>query len=181
MSRIYDFRQGYSLQNRTFFFDTNVWISIDGGDPRPKFAAYSNFYGEILRSESKIVINDYVVGDFFNRSCKTIYKLSFDDDPEFKKFKRRRVEDADFRLQIETVRDTCLNMLDDCLYERAPLEPSLYCSLVDEAAQGIMDLTDLVIREHCRQHGYVLVTHDRDYFNCDLEIVTTNQKLLDAR
>ncbi|MER2635029.1 MAG: PIN domain-containing protein [Rhizobiaceae bacterium] len=178
MTKIYDATAGCPFATRTFLLDTNVWIYIDGGDPRPHFAAYSDFYGSLRRSDNVIVVNDYVLGEFFNRACRTAYSFLFDDDPEMRLLKSRRRNDADFRMQVETVRDTCLNILDECKYEPAPVPSNVYHALLTEAAQGHLDLSDLVIREHCKVQGHILVTHDADYANCGLEVVTTNKKLL---
>lgn len=159
-------------------FDTNVWITIDGGNPSPNFASYSDFYGLALRSDNKIVINEYVIGEFFNRSCKTAYRLTFPDDPNMKNFKLHRKNHEDFRMQVETVRDTCLNMLDDCEFEAIPFDKIDFSRIVIEAAQGSMDFTDLVLREHAKVCGHILVTHDGDFRDCGVELVTANKKLL---
>ncbi|MBB6407667.1 putative nucleic acid-binding protein [Mesorhizobium sangaii] len=178
MKKIHDVRAGCKFSKRKVFFDTNVWIAIDGNDPRPTSACYSDFYGEICKSDNVIVINDYVIGEFFNRTCKTNYKLMFDDDPEMRQFKSRRSANRDFRLMVESVRDTCLNFLDDCEYEPAAVDRGSYQSIVEEAGKGEMDLTDIVVREHCLAKGYVLVSHDADFINCGIELVTANRKLL---
>lgn len=179
MPKIYDAAQGCEFSNRKIVFDTNVWIAIDGFDPRPDpyVTAYSDFYAAAKQQGNSIVVNDYILGELFNRACRIQYDIFYDDDPTKRKFKARR-QLPEFKDYMETVRDTCLNILDDCEYEHA-LEPA--CDLrpyFDEAGTGAIDLSDIVIRQHCQAKGYVIVSHDADFANCGLDFVTANQRVL---
>lgn len=179
MPKIFDASKGCEFSNRRIVFDTNVWIAIDGFDPRPDLAVYSDFYAAAKAQGNTIVVNDYILGELFNRACRIQYDLVFEDDPKKQHFKARR-QQPEFKDFMETVRDTCLNLLDDCEYEHA-LDPE--CDLrpyFEEAGTGTIDLSDVVIRQHCRSKGYVIVSHDADFAECGLDFVTANRRVLRA-
>lgn len=179
MPMIFNAANGCEFSNRKIVFDTNVWIAIDGFDPRPDLAVYSDFYASAKAQGNTIVVNDYILGELFNRACRIQYDLEYPDDPGKRQFKARR-QHADFKDFMETVRDTCLNILDDCEYEHA-LDAG--CDLrpyFEEAGTGSIDLSDIVIRQHCHTKGYVIVSHDADFAGCGLDFVTANRKVLRA-
>ncbi|MCB5203176.1 type II toxin-antitoxin system VapC family toxin [Neorhizobium sp. T786] len=160
-------------------FDTNVWIFIDGYDPRQKAytSCYSDFYLSLLKSDNTIVVNDYVLGEYFNRACRIQYDLKYEDDPPKRHFKRRR-QGEDFKEFMETVRDTCLGILDHCEYEPAVRTDCLMAEFITEAGSGTIDFSDIIIREHCLANDYVLVSDDADFADCGLDFVTANPKVL---
>lgn len=182
MPTTYNASKGCHFQGRKILFDTNVWIAIYGFDPtqnRPQ--AYSDFYAAVGKTDNVVVVNDYVLGEFFNRTCKLEFelrnRLHFEEHgiklPHFKKY-RRSLEFRDF---AEGVRDTCLNMVEDGVFE--PVNGVFDISaLLAEAATGAMDFNDLVLREHCKSHSYVVVSHDGDFADCGLDFVTANKRLL---
>ncbi|SOC47720.1 PIN domain-containing protein [Rhizobium subbaraonis] len=177
MPTIFSAYEGCQFSNRKILFDTNVWIAIDGFDPRPDTAIYSDFYSEAIKKSNEIVVNDYILGELFNRACRIQYDLEFPDDPSKRQFKKRR-QLPSFKDYIETVRDTCLNILDDCLYEPAVGTHCIMSDFFNEAGTGAIDFSDIVIREHCRLNGYIVVSHDADFANCGLDFVTANKRIL---
>lgn len=179
MTRIFSAFQPCEFAGRKILFDTNVWIAINGFDPsatRP--AAYSDYYGEVLKSDNQLVVNDYVLGEFFNRSCKLEYEIrkKSSGDDKFPHFKQYR-QSEEFKEFAETVRDTCQNMIDDGVFEPVGGVFDIH-ALLDEASAGRSDFTDIVLREHCKAQGYVVVSHDRDFANCGLDLVTANKRML---
>lgn len=177
MAKIYDARDGCGFSERKLLFDTNIWIAIDGVDPRPVSGVYSDYYSSVLKSDNEIVVNDYIISEFFNRVCRLNYKMYFPEDDKMRHFKINR-KGADFRDVIESVRDSCLNMIDDCFYEPAVGVETPLMELLDVAGTGELDFTDVIILNQCKKNGYVLVTDDFDYHNCGLDIVTANRNML---
>lgn len=182
MAKIYSAEEGCQFAGRKVLFDTNVWIAIYGFDPRqnqPK--AYSDFFGALGKSDNTIVVNDYVLSEFFNRSCKIEYDLRClaardENGPELPYFKKYRKSD-EFKDFAEGVRDTCLNIIEDGAFE--PVNGSFDIdALLNEAATGVMDFNDLILREQCRSQGYVVVSHDGDFANCGIDFVTANKRIL---
>lgn len=177
MTTIIDVNGGCAFENRKIFFDTNVWIFVNGFDPRPEVQPYSNFYSDALKKGNDLVVTDRVLSEYFNRACRMEYKLSYPDDTAMRNFKRVR-KSADFLDRMDSVRDTCLNMIEDNEFICTSVPEADFSRHIMEAAAGQMDLTDISIREDCKCANGVLVTDDGDYANCGLEVVTGNKWLL---
>jgi len=180
MTKIFDAAKDCTFSNRKFMFDTNIWIAINGYNRPHLTDVYSHYYASILSGGNEVVINDYILGELFNRCCRIEYQLHHEDDPECRLFKRRRMSE-NFCASMETVRDTCLNIVDDCIYEPAVGLDYDISSCIQLAASGELDFSDVVIREHCKAKNYILVSHDSDFKNCGIELVTANSTVLNWR
>ena len=132
-----------AISKKRVLFDTNIWIFINGfgaNSAQHRADIYSDAYKALIRNENTIVLNDYVLGEFFNRCARMEYdlkKLELQREdalvPHFKEYRRS----AEFTPVLESIRDTCLNMLDDCEfisvgghhYDIAPIRFSVLCRL----------------------------------------------------
>lgn len=177
MTNIFNAHEGCSFEERKIFFDTNIWISIYGNDPRSSHGVYSDFYSAALKAGNEIVVNEFVISEYFNRVCKIEYELLFGTG-EWSRYKARRLADPEFMERVESVRDTCLNILDDCIYMPASPGKAALSDCVESAAGGKLDLTDTFLVRQCREQGYVFVSHDGDFCDCGLDLVTANVKVL---
>ncbi|MEW2914207.1 type II toxin-antitoxin system VapC family toxin [Leisingera sp. JC11] len=180
MTTIFDVNAGCPFENRSIILDTNVWIFINGFDPRPEVRPYSNFYSEALKKQNEFVVTDQVLSEYFNLACRMEYRLSHPKDQAMRDFKKVR-KTADFLDRMESVRDTCLNMVEENKFICTSVSEDHYCKRIEEAAEGLMDLTDISIRESCHSLNGVLVTDDGDYADCGLAVVTGNKWLLKKR
>lgn len=177
MARIYDARAECPFEGKGLLFDTNVWISIYGNDPDRDRAAYSNFYGSALSKGNRIVTCSNVISEFFNRMCKIEYELIFGRG-EYHLLKNRRKSDEDYIERVESVRDTCLSILEDCELIGDALDAGdLECQL-NEAAKGLLDLTDVALVASCLSNELIFVSHDRDFMHIDFDLVTANPRVL---
>lgn len=177
MARIYDAREECTFENREILFDTNVWISIYGNDPGRERAAYSDFYGGALSRGNIIVTSSHVISELFNRMCKIEYELLFGRE-EYGLLKSRRRSHGEYIERVESVRDTCLTILEECKLVEGGLDANALEQQVNEAAKGVLDLTDAALVASCLSNGLVFVSHDRDFEHVDFELVTANSKVL---
>jgi len=174
--KIHDANKNCEFNGRKFFFDTNVWMAIYGNDSRPERKVYSNYYKSIIETGNEVVVSDCIISEFFNRAVKIEYGMLYEDQ-DYKKLKSRR-QDVDFLERMESVKDTCLDILEGssvCL--SAFLDGSLEIAL-ETASKGEADFTDAMIINFCNKSDFILVTHDYDFKNCEIDIVTANKKFL---
>ena len=179
---IFDVRGGVPFTNRTVLFDTNVWIAIEGMDPSStRTSGYGDFYAELRKSDNVLIVNDYVLGEFHNRCCRIEYSMRKEasGDDGFPSFKRYRVS-SDFRDFMQSMNEVCRGIASDARYEGVSSDQLVIADVIDEACHGKMDWSDIVLREHCRKAGHVLVTDDYDFLDCGLDLVTGNKRLLRA-
>jgi len=179
MTKIFDAQKECTFTDTKIMFDTNVWIAIDGNDPRSVLKCYSNYYSGVIKNGNTIVVNDYILSEYFNRACKIEYDILFPPKDKRPHFKQARNQ-TELKERIESIRDTCLNILDECEYVPAVTKYLNMSDLIKETSEGRIDFSDVVIREQCKREGYVLVSHDGDFANCGLQFVTANKKCLMA-
>lgn len=179
MARIYDARSECIFENKRILFDTNVWISIYGNDPSRERAAYSDFYGSALSKGNKIVTCVNVISELFNRMCKIEYEILFGRG-EYHLLKSRRQSNADYIERVESVRDTCLSILEECDLIGEAFGSGGLESQLNEAAKGFLDLTDAALVANCLSNALIFVSHDSDFAHVDFDLVTANKRVLSS-
>lgn len=171
-----------SITGRRVLFDTNIWLLLNGysNADRRRTEIYSLAHKLLLQNGNTIIVNDYVLGEYCNRSCKIDYELakSESENPsEFPSFKKYR-KSQDFVSVMESIRDTCLNLVDDC--EFVPVGGGHYrvTDILSRFCGGELDFSDLILSDFCSSEGLVLMTDDADFAECNFEIITANRRLL---
>ena len=79
---------------------------------------------------------------------------------------------------MESVRDTCLNLYDEFEVDQLELDAMDLPRIIEGCIAGKFDYNDLIIIKLCKDRNYILVTHDRDFVNCGVEVATANKRFL---
>lgn len=177
---VYDAAHGCIFTGRKILFDTNVYIFVDGFDTRAESQVYSRYYWQAVNEKkNEIIINDYVLSEFFNRTCRDQHNLEAAQESEATRlsYKRRR-QTPDFIQYMETIRDSCLHFLAEAKFEHACHVNTDISALLHKAAEGRLDFADVMIMNACLPDNCILVTDDADYVKCGFDIVTANRKAL---
>lgn len=183
MKLVHDASKGCNFQDRHIFFDTNIWIAIDGNNPSASkawVANYSDFLASTLKSATNTIItNDYVLSEFFNRIVKISYDIRYRDEADKAKYYKSRRKDGTLADILAQAKDEVLNIIEYYAeLDLAVTHDTALKDIVTETSKGELDFGDIIIREHCHRKGYILVTDDADFCDCGLEIVTSNPKIL---
>lgn len=168
-----------TIEGKKVLFDANIWIIINGfcGEgPGAKLSVYSGAYKQLIVKKNKVVVNDYVLSEFTNRCARFEYELAKSSDPSIGSFKSYR-QSADFVPTMESVRDTCLNLIDDCEFIRVGRTELDVIRVINEASRGKLDFTDLVLMQQCLHEDLYLMTDDFDFFGTGLRLITANKKM----
>ena len=158
-------------RNDRLFLDANVWYYIHGPQSptdglqaiyslalKRMFAAHSNIYTDIL-----------VLSEFINAWARNEYqerRLTM----KFKNFRRSR----EFAPVAAAIADATRRILGSCAVIGSDLPPPLLTQLLLEFATGNIDFNDQIIREICVRERLQLITHDADFGNPDIPILTAN-------
>lgn len=161
---------------RKFVFDANVYIFVDGFDPRPVNKIYSNFYFHAVKNY-KTIVCDYIISEYFNKCCKIQYNLEKENSEHGLNYKKRRLE-SDFIEYMETVRDSCAHFLSDSSFTPAITPNCDIEAIVTAASKGSLDFSDSVLVALCRRENSILVTDDRDFIDAGIDVVTANKAFL---
>lgn len=159
--------------------DTNVWFSIYGpgkpGDPRA--VVYSKALSGMLASNCTIYVEVLILSEYVNRYARlrhTILKSRPGVDADFKRFRRT----ADFKLIAADVAGDVRQILKLCERIENDFTAVDIDTLIDEFENGDSDFNDQVLAELCKSRNLKLVTHDADFKDRGLNILTANQHLL---
>jgi hypothetical protein len=165
------------ISGQRILFDANIWILVNGfGANSAKHRAdiYSAAYKALLTGENRIVTNDYVIGEVFNRCTKLEYEIHRQADPTIPSMKIYR-QTAEFAPALESVRDTCLNIIDDSEFVSVSGDHYKIGDVVSSCCTQCADFTDLMLIAFCAQEK--LYADDADYSGSDLGIITANKKM----
>lgn len=166
----YDFSEG-----RQFFFDTNVWLYIYGPISFPDWRSdvYSRALKEIRASESSIYINCMIISEFVNAFAR----IEFKQQSEFAKYKEFR-NSPSFRSVAEDISHNVKKILKNTLTCDPDLAAIKLPEIMSTFEEGKYDFNDLLFAEVCRAKDLIFVTHDRDFRNLGIEILTANDRML---
>jgi hypothetical protein len=169
-----------SISSSKVLFDSNIWILIEGfcaSSQDHRTQVYSAAYKKLLQNGNTIVVNDYVLGEFCNRCTRFEYEVLKEADdtlPNYKVYRRSN----DFRPVMESVRDTCLHILDDCEYISVGRSECNMTKALEDFCSGDIDFSDIVLANHCAKEKLHLMTDDGDFHGRGLSIITANRKLI---
>jgi hypothetical protein len=169
-----------SIEGKRVLFDANIWIIINGfcgHGPGYRLEVYSGAYKRLLVRDNIIVVNDYVLGEFINRCARFEHDLAKKENPSVGSFKAYR-QSASFVPTMESVRDTCLNLIDDCEFIRVGKTEYDIVKAITQFSLGKLDFSDLILAQHCAQEDLYLMTDDFDFSGTAVRLITANRKLL---
>lgn len=175
----------YSLQNihqlgsRKIFFDANVLIYIfwPSGDYKWE-EYYSSAFGKLLRQKNELFVDFIVISEIINRSHRLEYEkyLAANNIKKSKlSYKNFRDSDdgcealSDIYLIIETNILNYFTVLGKA-YTKSDIQSFLKLETLDFSDKGIL-LT-------CKENSCILLTNDRDFVNADIDILSSNPRLL---
>ena len=162
-------------EERSYFFDTNIWLYIYGpiGWPDQKSAVYSRALREIRNSNGTIYINCMIISEFIN----AFSRIEFKQQTTHSRYKDFR-NSISFRPVAEDIASNVKKIIRNTLACDNDLKVIDLPEIMSFFEQGKYDFNDLVFAEICRSGEMVFVTHDKDFSELGVEILTANEKLL---
>ena len=160
---------------QSYFFDTNIWLYIYGpiGWPDQRSAIYSRTLREIRDSNGTIYINCMIISEFIN----AFSRIEFKQQTDYSRFKEFR-NSLSFRSIAEDIASNVRKILRNTLTCDPDLKAIDLPEIMRFFEQGKYDFNDLVFAEICRTKGLVFVTHDKDFSDMGVEVLTANEKLV---
>ena len=166
----YDFPAG-----KGYFFDTNIWLYIYGpiGWPDERSDIYSRALKGIRDSKGTIYINCMIISEFIN----TFSRIEFKQQSEFLRYKEFR-SSLKYRAIAQDIAYNVKKIFKSTLACDPELQVINFPEVMDMFEQGKYDFNDLLFAQICRAKNLVFVTHDKDFSELGVEILTANKKLL---
>lgn len=169
----YEFSESDAL-----FLDTNIWCYLYApqapDDWRTK--VYSKTLAKILSAKSGIFVDALVISEFINRYARLEYNLLKAEGSTigFKEY-RRSVE---FKPVAKEIVATVGRIMKLCHRIESGFSACDIEHLLEEFCKGDSDFNDQVMVELCKAKGFKLITHDSDFKECGVPILTANSRLL---
>ncbi|MCZ8044464.1 MAG: hypothetical protein O9330_18510 [Beijerinckiaceae bacterium] len=183
MSKTYSGKSIELFQGRTVVFDANVWIFINGycNPNKAKTDAYSEIYKKLIERNIEVGVTDQVIYEILNRIIKFEYELACQNDTSINgKFKSYRAS-KEFAPAMQGAVDTCYHIITDNMFYCIDHNKAAFLDIVDRSAKGLMDPNDISLYDYCKSKGYTLATDDGDFVNCDIDLITENNFMLNKR
>jgi len=171
--RTYIFRKEDRL-----LLDANIWLSIYGPiacqDYRTEL--YSAVLKRILASKCLIFIDTTVLSEYINRFARLEYgQMDATLKPSsFKEFRSSPL----FRDVASEVAITVKSILKRAICCNFDFESINMDYLLADFQNGKRDFNDNLIIELCKEQDLLLITHDKDFRNCAIPILTAHTSLL---
>ena len=124
-----------------------------------------------------LVMDALVISEYLNTCCRIEWNARFKKQyGQFKSFRKS----PGFKQVGKNAADNALDMLKLCACHDHPFAAANITQVLKDFAKGSNDFNDGLLTETCRINNWKLVTHDSDFRSGGIEVLTTNQKLLDA-
>lgn len=176
-SRIGDYK--FSPKD-VLLIDANIWLYLFPAPSKSSGYAtkiYSEAFKNILAAKSEVVLNSTILSEYLNRYCRIEWAARFKEKhPDFKIF--RQSEDYSpvgkgaatyARAMSKYARRVNDNFTDIDLG-----------GVLAEFEQGKSDFNDGLIVSSCLKNSWTLITHDGDFNEGGINVLTDNAKLIAA-
>ncbi len=170
---------GYEFsETETLFMDTNIWLYIHAPHaPNDwKTRIYSKALSRILAAKSLIYIDALVLSEFVNRYARLAFNLrkSAGLAIDFKGYRKS----SDFKPVAKDIEISVRKVLKHCQRTESGFSACDIDRLLAKFGEGESDFNDQLMADLCKGKGFKLITHDHDFKECGLSVLTANRKLL---
>ncbi len=174
------------IRTRTFaptdqlLFDTNIWMYIYGPRGNPddwKSRVYSGALAKALKVNSALFTEILILSEFINRYARLEHQIQVNKGAAPGDYKQFRNSPA-FLPVAQRIAGDVRRILRHCKRIESGFEALDIAAMVDEYERGAFDFNDQVLASLCQSRGLALVTHDADFKDRGLSIITANTRLL---
>lgn len=167
------------LTDRDVFLDTNILIYLfwpTGNNWATN--NYPKYFYRLLKQKIPLFVDFNVISEFINRAIRLEYdKYVTAHGLNKRAFSYKQYRDTgDGR---DAMQDIYTVIADEVLSKATVCGKAfLIQDLNDLLVVDNMDFTDKAILKICQEHNFIILTNDADYADCDLDILTANNKIL---
>lgn len=161
-----------SLKNRTVFFDANslIYIFWSTSPDAQEATDYGSIMATLIKNEAKLVVNEIVISEIINRVLRLEFYKSDMPKDKFKEY-RDSPEGKSVQADInEIIKNRILNrfQISNDSFSKEELNSILTVTT--------LDFNDKLIELLCKKKNMILLTHDYDFSESDVDILSANNK-----
>lgn len=166
-------------QMDALLFDANIWLYIYGpqGRRHPQIKAIYTLALRRIRSvKARILIDGLVLSEFINAYSRFFYNdLAAAKKPQEFKIYRNSEE---FKTVAEQISIKSRRILEKTERTDSGFESVDLLRILRDYGAGSVDFNDRLLAELCKAKNFKFVTHDADFKDSNLTILTANSRLL---
>jgi predicted nucleic acid-binding protein len=179
-SKAYNFTTYPFSAGEKVLVDANIWLYLfpaPMNSQAPFAAQYSNGFARMIQGGAQPVLDPIILSEYLNRYCRIEwsgqYKTVYFD---FKRFRKS----PDFKNVAQTAALFARRIVAMCMVHATPVDTLDMDQAIDDFETGNLDFNDALLSDICKKHAFNLLTNDADFQAGDVEVLTTNPKLLHA-
>jgi len=165
-------------KDEVFLVDANIWLYLfpaPSGSQYNFTRQYSAAFKIILATKVTIAINSLILSEYLNRYCRieweALHKQKYTD---FKRFR----QSVDYQSVGQRAAADAKAILKLCTKKNDDFTTANVTQILSDFEFGTIDFNDGLIADSCSRYGWKLITHDGDFTEGGIEVLTTNRNLL---
>jgi len=166
------------VQTDELLIDANVWLYIHGPqipkDQRSK--NYSNALASILQAKCSIFLDVLILSEFINRysRLKCTQEKGTADPTTFKSYR----QSSDFRTVAKDITDAVRRIFKHSKCVESGFTSIDVNDLLTDYESKCTDFNDQILAGICKSRSLKFVTHDGDFKDYDITVLTANRSML---
>ncbi len=174
MAKNYKLQDFTQLPDRNIFVDANILIYLFWPTGQHAYESnYAQVFNALRKQKNCLCIDFLIISEVVNRVLRTEYeKIDLQKTLKFKDFRNSQKGKDVLKDIYLIIKNNILNHFKVIgkSFNKSDIESFL---MVDE-----LDFVDKAIVSICSENNLVLLTNDRDFKNCGLDILTGNPHIL---
>ncbi|HVA66112.1 MAG TPA: PIN domain-containing protein [Elusimicrobiota bacterium] len=166
-------------EGESFLIDANIWIFLyarqDLDDRR--ISAYSEALKKIAEKQCPIFVDVLVLSEFINRYARLekAANLNF-KSRNFKEFR----DSAEFSNVASSIAVACRKILRQCRRTESLFESVDIDAVLSGYGKSRRDFNDQILGEISRVKGLKVISHDGDFLDLGVTLLTANRRIFSA-
>jgi predicted nucleic acid-binding protein len=177
-NKAYDLSSYNFIKDEILLVDANIWLYLlpaPSDSNRSLTRQYSSAFKGILDNKVTIIINSLILSEYLNRYCRiewaALHQATY---PKFKEFR----QSSDYTTVGQQAASFATRILKFCTKKDDSFTAANMTQILGDFESGMVDFNDGLIADSCCRYGWKLITHDGDFTEGGIDVLTTNQKLL---
>lgn len=187
MSNVFEVDKYTYSKDENYLFDANIWLKLFSPytfEDQKLNDIYTRMLRNILSINGSIYTNNMIVSEVVNQISQTEYKFCRNyyekDDPVLKDFTHKRFretehykEEVSFFISCQIRKIADISKLCDVNADATEL---LY-NIADIFEECKLDYNDIIHLKTCEEKNFTLITHDSDFKDCGIKVITANKAM----
>ncbi len=177
-SKAHDLKSYSFSAEEQILVDANIWLYLF---PAPRNSTnylasqYSSAFKNLLSAKAQPILDPIVLSEYLNRYCRI--EWGGEHKSQYAKFKYFR-NSSYFSAVATSAQTFAQKIIDSCKVHSIPANELELNQALRDFSTGQIDFNDALLVDICKKRNFKLMTHDGDFQNSGIEILTTNPRLL---